>query len=224
MVSLHCRVAHRTGFATKSAAFFDTIVDVMRPGFAIAAALIFCTSPVRGQECPPAKMTANMQNLTFADGSPGIAPPGWLLGPEWWFRPAAPAYAAETVSGAACSIGKRCAHVRWIADPPSMKLTLFYQLVDAAPYRGKLLTFSAVIRTEAPPESMARLLIHIHGAGCRSAFRDDMGDHPIISDRWAAYKVRAPVGPDAVYVEFGMQLIGRGSAWIDNVSMAPSGN
>lgn len=100
-----------------------------------------------------------------------------------------------------------------------MKLTFLYQLVDASQYRGKFLTFEAAVRAEMVADSVARLLVHIHGKGCRSTFRDDMGDHPITNRNWGSYKVTAPVALDAVYVEFGMQLVGRGVAWIDDVSM-----
>jgi hypothetical protein len=46
-----------------------------------------------------------------------------------------------------------------------------------------------------------------------------MGDHPVTSGGWAQYEIRAPIAMDAYHMEFGMQLIGQGAAWIDHISM-----
>jgi hypothetical protein len=50
-------------------------------------------------------------------------------------------------------------------------------------------------------------------------FRDDMGDHPITSGDWALYEIRAPIAEDAYHMEFGVQLVGQGATWIDQISM-----
>jgi hypothetical protein len=36
---------------------------------------------------------------------------------------------------------------------------------------------------------------------------------------WSPYEIQAPIALDAQDVEFGMQLIGQGAAWIDNISI-----
>jgi uncharacterized protein (TIGR02246 family) len=46
-----------------------------------------------------------------------------------------------------------------------------------------------------------------------------MDGHPITSATWAFYEIDAPIGADARDIEFGMQLVGHGAAWIDNISM-----
>jgi hypothetical protein len=46
-----------------------------------------------------------------------------------------------------------------------------------------------------------------------------MGNHPVTSGDWAPYEIRAPIARDAYQIEFGLQLIGRGAAWIDQISM-----
>ena len=68
--------------------------------------------------------------------------------------------------------------------------------------------------------SVARLLVRIHRKDCSTTFRDDMGNHPIISGDWAPYQIQAPIADDAYQIEFGLQLIGQGAAWIDRISMA----
>jgi hypothetical protein len=46
-----------------------------------------------------------------------------------------------------------------------------------------------------------------------------MGNHPVTSGDWAPYEIRAPIAGDGYHIEFGLQLIGQGAAWIDRVSM-----
>jgi len=47
-----------------------------------------------------------------------------------------------------------------------------------------------------------------------------MGNRPIKSSDWAAYEIRVPIiAMDAFQIEFGVQLIGQGAAWIDGMSM-----
>ncbi len=53
----------------------------------------------------------------------------------------------------------------------------------------------------------------------RVTFRDDMGDHPVISGEWGAYEIRAPIAMDAYQIEFGVQLVGTGAVWIDQISI-----
>lgn len=55
--------------------------------------------------------------------------------------------------------------------------------------------------------------------GGTTSFRDDMENHPITSNAWSFYQIRAPVVSEARDIEFGMQLVGTGTAWIDNISM-----
>lgn len=66
---------------------------------------------------------------------------------------------------------------------------------------------------------MARLLVRVHRTDCSTSFRDDMGNHPITGGAWSPYEIQAPIALDAQDIEFGMQLIGQGAAWIDNISM-----
>jgi hypothetical protein len=61
------------------------------------------------------------------------------------------------------------------------------------------------------------LLDRVHRTDCGTSFRDDMGDHAITGSAWPPYEIQAPIAPDARDIEFGMQLIGQGAAWIDNI-------
>ena len=41
----------------------------------------------------------------------------------------------------------------------------------------------------------------------------------MVSGEWAAYEIRAPIATDAYQIEFGVQLVGAGAVWIDQISM-----
>jgi uncharacterized protein (TIGR02246 family) len=98
-------------------------------------------------------------------------------------------------------------------------MSFLYQVVDAAPYRGKSFTYRAAVRADLTTGSVARLLVRIHRNDGSSSFRWDMGDHPITSGPWTVYKIDAPIAADSRDIEFGMQLFGEGSASIDNISL-----
>jgi len=161
----------------------------------------------------PPEMTDEFRNLDFAAGQPGEKPVGWHLGSA-----GTRSYNAETVAGADCREGKRCVVIRSTGLPPD-KFCFLYQIVDAKQYRGKKLTFRAAVRTDLRPGSVARLLVRIHRENGNTSFRDDMGDRPITAGPWTFYEMTAPVIFDARDIEFGIQVFGEGSAWIDGISM-----
>ena len=46
-----------------------------------------------------------------------------------------------------------------------------------------------------------------------------MGNSPVVSGEWGAYEIQAPIATDAYHIEFGVQLVGTGAVWIDQISM-----
>jgi hypothetical protein len=188
--------------------------------FGVAAIALLVVSLHAQQPCQrPTEMRASVENRSFIEGAPGAAPPGWFLGPEWFQPPHTPVYEARIASGAACNGGQQCGMVQSLREDPSVPLSFLYQVIDAAPHRGQVLRFRAAVRADVAQGSMARLLVRVHRKDCSTSFRDDMGDHPITAGAWAFYEIQAPVALDAGDIEFGMQLVGQGAAWIDNISM-----
>jgi hypothetical protein len=187
-----------------------SVIAILFVGFALLGDAQTCQVP--------SEMRPAINNLKFSEGAPGDAPPGWYLGPEW-FSQMAPAHEAKTVSGSACNGGQQCATVYSIREIPSTQISFLYQVVDAAQYRGSRLTYRADVRADVAPGSVARLLVRVHRVDCSTSFRYDMGDHPITASAWTSYQLQAPIAPDARDIEFGVQLIGKGAAWIDNISM-----
>jgi hypothetical protein len=131
----------------------------------------------------------------------------------------APAYEAKIASGRSCNGSRQCATVQSIGYDPPVRLCFLYQIADAKPYRGKKLNYRADVRADVTPGSVARLLVRVHRPDCSTSFRDDMGNHPITAGAWSSYEIHAPIAPDARDIEFGIQLIGSGTASIDNISV-----
>lgn len=192
-----------------------------RSVIALFATLVF---GVRSTAAPadsckwPDDMGTVAKNLGFADSLVGSAPKDWLLGPEWFMPPHVPVYSASTVAADQCHGSRQCATVYSLRPDPSVSLSFLYQDLDVTAHRGQILTSRTFVRVDPSLKSVARLLVRLHRQDCSATFRDDMGNHPIVSGEWAAYEIRAPIAMDAYHMEIGMQLVGQGAAWIDQIS------
>ena len=164
----------------------------------------------------PEEMNTTAQNVDFAEGTPGSAPKGWVL-PQRFSQVLT--YGAFNVPFEACDGSQQCATVRSLESRDPRSIAFLYQDLNVTQHRGQTLTYRAFVRVDPSQKSVARLLVRVHRKDCSTTFRDDMGDHPVISGNWARYEIRAPIAMDAYHMEFGIQLIGQGAAWIDDISM-----
>jgi beta-lactamase regulating signal transducer with metallopeptidase domain len=164
----------------------------------------------------PENMNTNAENLNFADGAVGSAPKGWAV-PQGFAQ--VPTYEAINVPAEQCDGSQQCATIHSLRSEASVSLTFLYQNLDVTQHRGQTLVYRAFVRVDPSQKGFARLLVRLHRKDCSTTFRDDMGDHPVTSGDWALYEIRAPIAMDAYHMEFGMQLIGQGAAWIDHISM-----
>src|SRR5580658_1687323 len=112
----------------------------------------------------PEWLQDHFENIDFSAGTPGQMPPGWHLGPA-----RTPDYTAQIVVGA-CDGNRRCANVKSVGTV-GHNLCFLYQNVDAAPYRGKWLSYRAAVRAELTAGSVARLLVRIHRLDGSTSFR-----------------------------------------------------
>jgi hypothetical protein len=149
----------------------------------ITVAVSACLAASANAQSAPPEIQADSENLDFIKGNLGAAPPGWHLG-------------AASVQGAA-RVPSGVGAVHAVREDTTGKLAFLCQVVDASPYRGKTLTFRAAVRTDVGLGSMARLLVRIHRWGGTTSFRDDMGNHPITSNAWSFYQIRAPIVSEA---------------------------
>ena len=189
--------------------------------FAILISVVFCVrpSPAQSKACTWPELKPSPLNLNFSQGNVGSAPTGWLLGPEWFMPPHVPAYEALIAAANQCHGSPQCATVHSLRRDPSIPLSFLYQDLDASPYRGQTLLYRAFVRVDRTFEGVARLLVRVHRKDCSTTFRDDMGNRPVVSGEWGAYEIRAPIATDAYHIEFGVQLVGTGAVWIDQISM-----
>ena len=97
------------------------------------------------------------------------------------------------------------------------------QTIDAKPFRGKRIKFSAAVRTEVEGQgNRAHLWLHVRKEGFSPAsllFADDMADRPITTREWRVFEMVGDVPKDAVSIDYGLALIGVGRAWLDSAAL-----
>ncbi len=103
------------------------------------------------------------------------------------------------------------------------------QSISAEPYQGKTVRLRAAIKTsQLDDSSRVQMWLRVdrkreanHPADAMppvGAF-DNMSDRPIRSEIYTNFEIVLPVAEDAASLAFGIFLIGRGRAWIDDVSL-----
>lgn len=155
-------------------------------------------------------------NLDFEKGPVGDLPPGWTVSG----RRKIAHYRVVTVEGGPHS-GDRAAMVNRIPGPHyGETYGGLEQRVAAEPYRGKTITLKAAVRTEGGPEIQAYLWLRVRRTDGEVALYDNMADRPISTSEWREYDTTAEVPADADTIEYGLAVVGDGSAWLDSVSLA----
>ena len=169
-------------------------------------------------------------NLDFQDGVIGEVPTGWSA-------PAAEqsGYAVE-ISGTEARTGTRSVLIaKTDRTPPAdaaaslpggTRFGNVRQAVDAARYRGKRVSFSGWVRTNVSALGIARLSggqaqpwFRVDRPGGRTGFFDNMQDRPIRSKNWRKFEIEGDVAVDAERINFGLLLVGKGKAWLDDVAI-----
>jgi hypothetical protein len=168
------------------------------------------------------------QNLKFEDGEVGKVPPGWLV----WALPREAAYLAE-LRRTGCRSGVGCAVVLVPSNAPR-PFGYLGQSFNAAPYRGMTVRLRAWLRLEprppddlvtswlrmeaSPAEDRAQMRLSVDRENHRSGFFDNMDDRPVRSAEWTRCEIVGNIDDDARFIEIGVMSIGRGRAWVDDVS------
>jgi hypothetical protein len=182
--------------------------------------------PPRVKKAPPAvppdkaaKPVASvpMVNPGFESTAPGRLgmPEGWLAvqhaGPlSYTFDPD-----ATTRRGGAQSM-----RVRNVGPEPFGSM---YQTLEAAPYRGKTLRFSAWMRTEGTLGNRfgtgAGLKLHSARGGYALDVAEMRRDAVHGTTDWTRYEIRLKVPQEAEQIEAGLVLFGPGTVWLDDVAL-----
>ena len=160
---------------------------------------------------------AHPVNLDFEQGTSGQVPDGWNSSTKI-------DYAAELTEQQPKS-GKRAALLRSVPGATGgSQFGNLMQAIDAAPFRGRRLRFRAAFRVEAAePGARAQLWLRVDRGANKFGFFDNMGDRPVTAGEWRYYEIIGDVEEDALVVNIGMILIGKGKAWLDDVSLTDVG-
>lgn len=95
--------------------------------------------------------------------------------------------------------------------------------IDAEPYIGKRIQFSAFIKAEEI-EGWAGLWMRIDGPQVDSLDHDNMQDRPIRGTvDWQQYQVVLDVPEEGLDIAFGLLLQGRGQIWLQDASIIEVG-
>lgn len=159
-------------------------------------------------------------NLDFEEGTVGEIPAGWSS------RTQKVGYIAE-LSETNPKSGKRSAVVRSApdADIAPGAFGNLMQAIDATPYRGHIVRFRAAARMQSGEEgAREQLWMRVDRLGKKRGFFDNMMDRPIYSDQWNYFDVVGLVDDDAETLSVGVILYGKGSAWIDDVTITNLGS
>lgn len=143
--------------------------------------------------------------------------------PDGWDLPTKTNYAVELTDVQPKS-GKRAALLRSV--PSTQAGSAFgnlMQAIDATPFRGKRVRLRGAVRTESNEFARAQLWLRVDRAGNQMGFFDNMSERPITSGEWQYYEIIGDVDDDASVLNIGMLLMGRGKAWLDDVSIESLG-
>lgn len=101
---------------------------------------------------------------------------------------------------------------------PETGFGCFIQTCRAGAFAGKRVRMSAAVKTE-DVEDWAGLWLRIDGPDeGRSIAFDNMQNRPIKGTRdWQRYEIVLEVGAEAINLVYGLVLIGKGVAWVDDV-------
>jgi hypothetical protein len=164
------------------------------------------------------------RNLKFEEGSTGKAPPGW-------FVPSLPKdadYLAE-LRRDQCRSRSGCAVILVPANLPNATGNLM-QSFSAAAWAGKTVRLRAWLRLESlfisqalglrlpSTEDRGQLWLTVERANHRKGFSANTDDRPVRSPGWTETEIIGDIDKDAEFINFGIQSIGGGRVWVDDVS------
>ena len=157
-------------------------------------------------------------NLDFEQGPVGQAPVGWD-------SPTKINYEVELTEEKPKS-GRRAALLRSgsgaAADGPEFGNLM--QAFEATPFRGSRVRFRGAVRVEASEQrAHAQLWMRVDRDKDKIGFFGNTGRPPTVSNEWQYFEIIGDVEEDAVVINIGMILSGKGKAWLDDVSFEELG-
>lgn len=124
--------------------------------------------------------------------------------------------------------GRRCACLRAAGTAQPQGAGWIFKKLDVIPYRGKRVRMRAAVRVEPTaalaeaypmPPGEVHLWLRVDRPNARTGLYDRMSNRPIASSEWQDYEIAGLVDSDATSLQFGLELVGRGAACIDDVHL-----
>lgn len=163
-------------------------------------------------------MADTTSNLDFEEGSVGKAPPGWSAAGGR----NATAYRAE-ISRDRPRNGARCALIRSLpASRYGERTGTLSRVAPAAPYAGGRVRLRASVRVKGDPDCRAYLWLRGSKPGfgpSAETFYQGTDEAPITSPDWREFEVVGEVSKETMTLDYGLALVGSGTAWIDAVAL-----
>ena len=195
---------------------------------AVAIVALLACAPLHAQEqvkpsaVPPANTAQPSAAVALVNAGFESTQPGKLGAPEGWWtvQHAGPTSYAFTLDTTKPRSGERSLKVENIGPEPFGSI---FQVIGAAPYRGKTLRFVAWIRTEGAAGNRfgagAGLNLHSMRGGYPIAYRMMRKDAVKGTTDWTRHEVTLKVPNEAEQLEIGLNLYGPGIAWLDDVAV-----
>jgi hypothetical protein len=98
------------------------------------------------------------------------------------------------------------------------------QSFEATPFQGRRVRFRGAVRVEASEQrAHAQLWMRVDRDKSKVGFFGNTGRPPTVSNEWQYFEIIGDVEEDAVVINIGMILSGKGKAWLDDVSFEDLG-
>ena len=124
--------------------------------------------------------------------------------------------------------GKQSGRIRWagVDQPFASGFGSLTQGVPAKAYRGKRVRYSGYVRTQGVSEGWSGLWMRVDGPEDEPLAFDNMqtSNRAIVGTTdWKEYEIILDVPKEATAIVFGILLAGKGTAWVDDLTLAPVG-
>ncbi|MEK6282727.1 MAG: S41 family peptidase [Acidobacteriota bacterium] len=188
--------------------------------------ILLCLVPIPTQESSAQSSPGQTRALQTS-----LANPDFELGnlgqvPDGWISPTSGAgYAVELVEENPKS-GKRAALIRNATNTQANAAPFgnLMQSIDATSLRARRVRFRTAVRIEgADPTARAQLWFRVDRPARQMGFFDNMNDRPVTSGQWQYYEIVGDIAEDASTINIGLMLMGKGKAWLDDVSLTDLG-
>jgi C-terminal processing protease CtpA/Prc len=96
-----------------------------------------------------------------------------------------------------------------------------FQIINAQPYQGKTVIFSAYVKADVIlPAGQAQLAIRVDKGENDVLSMKTMFDNPITKNEWKKYSIETFVPDSATTIRIGLVLFGEGKAWFDDTKLS----